>query len=106
MRAFAGSFFEDWNDWSFQTLYGANTSTSGTDADGEGKHSVADNSTGAVEDTISRFDIHWLNVFPSAVLRRDGHVGFGDCLHYSIPGPTDWWAHFFHSALLDVAALA
>jgi hypothetical protein len=47
--------------------------------------------------------IHWLNVFNSSVLRRDGHVGFGDCLHYYMPGPTDWWAHFFYSTLRDLA---
>jgi hypothetical protein len=48
--------------------------------------------------------IHWLNVFNSSVLRRDGHVGWGDCLHYYLPGPPDWWVHFFHSALLDLAS--
>lgn len=50
-----------------------------------------------------QLDIQWLNVFPSTILRRDGHVGFGDCLHYSLPGPTDWWAHLFFSMLLDDA---
>jgi hypothetical protein len=49
--------------------------------------------------------IHWLNVYNSSVLRRDGHVGFGDCLHYYLPGPIDWWSHFFHSALSDLKAL-
>lgn len=48
--------------------------------------------------------IHWLNVFNSTILRRDGHVGFNDCLHYSVPGPTDWWVHFFHSMLWDFVA--
>lgn len=47
--------------------------------------------------------IYWLNIFNSSVLRRDGHVGFGDCLHYYHPGPTDWWVHFFYSMLWDVA---
>jgi len=47
--------------------------------------------------------IHWLNVYNSSVLRRDGHVGFGDCLHYYSPGPTDWWVHFFYSAIRDLA---
>ena len=48
---------------------------------------------------------HWhlLNNFNSGVLRRDGHVGGGDCLHYYLPGPTDWWVHFFYTALLDAA---
>lgn len=46
---------------------------------------------------------HWLNVYNSTILRRDGHEGFGDCLHYVLPGPPDWWVHFFYSALLDLA---
>jgi hypothetical protein len=39
--------------------------------------------------------IHWLNVFNSTVLRHDGHVGFGDCLHYYIPGLS---TYFFSSS--------
>jgi hypothetical protein len=46
--------------------------------------------------------IHWLNVYNSSVLRRDGHIGCGDCLHYYLPGPTDWWAHFFYTAVRDL----
>jgi hypothetical protein len=51
----------------------------------------------------TKVKFHWLNVYNSTILRRDGHVGFGDCLHYYMPGPTDWWAHFFYSALLDLS---
>jgi hypothetical protein len=50
-----------------------------------------------------QLDIRWLNVYNSSVLRRDGHVGFGDCMHYSVPGPTDWWVHFFFAMLQDAA---
>eukprot|EP00804_Cyclotella_cryptica_P004397 CCRYP_006818-RA/>CCRYP_006818-RA protein AED:0.09 eAED:0.09 QI:569/1/0.5/1/0/0/2/0/277 len=39
--------------------------------------------------TADRPTIYWLNIFNSSVLRRDGHVGFRDCLHYYHPGPTD-----------------
>jgi len=49
--------------------------------------------------------LHWLNIFPSSVRRRDGHIGFGDCLHYYLPGPIDWWSHFFQSSLMDLAAI-
>jgi hypothetical protein len=56
--------------------------------------------------TEEKVKIHWLNIFNSSVLRRDGHVGFSDCLHYYIPGPVDWWVHFFYSALLDVSKLS
>jgi hypothetical protein len=47
--------------------------------------------------------IHWLNIFNSSILRRDGHVGFDDCSHWAHPGPSDWWVHFFYSHLLDLA---
>uniref|UniRef100_A0A7S0KXR5 Trichome birefringence-like C-terminal domain-containing protein n=1 Tax=Asterionellopsis glacialis TaxID=33640 RepID=A0A7S0KXR5_9STRA len=49
--------------------------------------------------------IHWLNVFNSTVLRRDGHIGFEDCLHYYLPGPPDFWAHFLHSYICDLAGI-
>lgn len=48
--------------------------------------------------------IYWLNIFNSSVLRRDGHVGFGDCLHYYMPGPTDWWVHFFYSMMQELSS--
>ena len=54
----------------------------------------------------SRLPIYWLNVFNSTILRRDGHYGcnafFCDCLHYLIPGPTDWFVHLWFSSLLDL----
>ena len=49
--------------------------------------------------------IYWLNVFNSSVLRRDGHIGFGDGLHYYLPGPPDFWSHFFHSYICELACL-
>lgn len=50
-------------------------------------------------------DFHWLNVYNSTVLRRDGHTGSEDCLHYSFPGPTDWWVHLWYAALWDLLAV-
>jgi hypothetical protein len=50
----------------------------------------------------NKLPIYYINIFNSTVLRRDGHVGFQDCLHYSLPGPTDWWVHFWYSALIDL----
>ena len=55
--------------------------------------------------TADKAHIQWLNIFNSSVLRRDGHIGFGDCGHYYMPGPVDWWVHFFFSALLDRSKL-
>ena len=54
--------------------------------------------------------IYALDIFPMTVLRQDGHVGGADCvncgfesdcLHYSLPGPVDWWNHLLFSDLLD-----
>lgn len=54
-----------------------------------------------------------LDVLPMTILRQDGHVGDefkppnipdGDCLHYSLPGPIDWWNHLLLSNLLDIAS--
>jgi hypothetical protein len=56
-----------------------------------------------------KLQVHWLNVYNSTILRRDGHRIFGpgswDCLHYLHPGPIENWVHLFYSALLDLAGL-
>lgn len=80
--------FEERNHWTKQTL-------------GKRQQSNMINTTTTTNLTI----VHWLNIYNSSVLRRDGHVGFNDCKHYYLPGPTDWWAHFFHSTVVDMAAL-
>lgn len=49
--------------------------------------------------------INWLNVYNSSILRRDGLIGFSDCLHHNLPGPRDFEVHMFYSALLDMAQL-
>ena len=98
-------YFEGWNDWSYHKMYRTNSTTFGTrDRDTFGSNSTLDSNHSISETNNSSSNtIHWLNVFPSTVLRRDGHIGFGDCLHYYLPGPIDWWSHLFHSALLDLA---
>ena len=56
--------------------------------------------------------IQILDVYPMTVLRPDGHAGGADCfecgrddcLHYSLPGPVDWWNHLMLSNLVDVAS--
>jgi hypothetical protein len=78
MTKFHWDSMEGWNAWAFQQL----------------ENRAPD-----------KIKVHWLNIFNSTVLRRDGHVGFNDCAHYYMPGPVDWWSHFFHSALLDLAAI-
>lgn len=81
--------FESWNSWTYQQLYYSN-------------NSVTKDLDAPVGRNSSIPTVYWLNIFNSSVLRRDGHIGFGDCLHYYLPGPPDWWAHFFHSALVDL----
>jgi hypothetical protein len=55
-----------------------------------------------------------LDVFPMTVLRPDGHMADEfkapetkrtDCLHYSQPGPIDWWNHLMFGNLLDIQVL-
>ena len=50
--------------------------------------------------------VSYINIYNMTVLRQDGHVGFGDCLHYYYPGPVDWWVHLWYSSLKDMAAAA
>jgi GDSL/SGNH-like Acyl-Esterase family found in Pmr5 and Cas1p len=55
-----------------------------------------------------------LDVFPMTVLRPDGHMADEfkapetkrtDCLHYSQPGPIDWWNHLMIGNLLDIQVM-
>lgn len=59
----------------------------------------------AIVDSKKTPTIRLLNIWNATILRKDGHVGFGDCLHYNLPGPTDWWVHFWFAALQDLAVL-
>ena len=43
-------------------------------------------------------DILYLDIYPSTVLRGDGHCSI-DGLHYCIPGPIDQWVVFLYNAL-------
>ena len=51
-----------------------------------------------------------LDVYPMTILRPDGHKSprpppgriHGDCLHYKLPGPPDYWNHLLYSNLLDM----
>lgn len=53
-----------------------------------------------------------VDVNPMTTLRPDGHCSDEfrppsyldtDCLHYSLPGPVDWWSHMAFSHLQDIA---
>jgi len=45
---------------------------------------------------------HYLNVYNMTVLRSDQHMARTDCLHYSGPGPVDFWNHLLFSNLADM----
>ena len=56
--------------------------------------------------------IYMLDVVPMTILRPDGHTSgpqkcltckADDCLHYTLPGPTDWWNHLMFSNLISLA---
>jgi hypothetical protein len=46
--------------------------------------------------------IRLLDVVNMTVLRRDGHAGGADCLHYVTPGPIDWWNHLLYTHLQKI----
>eukprot|EP00415_Alexandrium_ostenfeldii_P002479 UN2479 len=41
-----------------------------------------------------------LDPYTMTILRPDGHMGDGDCLHYFLPGVPDWWNHLLATELL------
>jgi len=47
--------------------------------------------------------IHLLDIYNMTALRRDGHPGKVDCLHYVKPGPVDWWNHLWFTYLKELA---
>lgn len=60
--------------------------------------------------------IHLLDVVPMTNLRPDGHSSGpdnldpqktkNDCLHYTLPGPTDWWNNLLFANLADLPSVA
>lgn len=47
----------------------------------------------------TRLPMHMLDVYNMTLLRRDGHWGGMDCLHYRPMGPIDWWNHLLMTRL-------
>jgi GDSL/SGNH-like Acyl-Esterase family found in Pmr5 and Cas1p len=48
----------------------------------------------------------YLNIYNMTILRPDGHSAEKDCLHYTSPGPADFWNHLLLTNLADLAAAA
>ena len=46
-----------------------------------------------------------LDVVNITLLRPDGHTGGNDCLHYTQPGPIDFWNHMLYSHLRSMRQL-
>ena len=46
-----------------------------------------------------------LDVVFMTLLRPDGHTGGFDCLHYTQPGPLDWWNHMLYTQLKYIRRL-
>ena len=48
-------------------------------------------------------NMHFLDIYNMTALRQDGHGAHrGDCLHYVLPGPLDWWNHFLVTYLHEL----
>eukprot|EP00980_Cylindrotheca_fusiformis_P012141 scaffold2936_cov113-Cylindrotheca_fusiformis.AAC.1 len=56
-------------------------------------------------DLDPRVTFHYLNVYNMTVLRPDQHSSAKDCLHYSHPGPIDFWNHLLFTNLADMIEL-
>eukprot|EP00548_Thalassiothrix_antarctica_P006698 CAMPEP_0194136762 /NCGR_PEP_ID=MMETSP0152-20130528/6761_1 /TAXON_ID=1049557 /ORGANISM="Thalassiothrix antarctica, Strain L6-D1" /LENGTH=746 /DNA_ID=CAMNT_0038833555 /DNA_START=411 /DNA_END=2651 /DNA_ORIENTATION=+ len=90
-RIYAWNKFEAYNDYAIRVL-------------NRRRFAVRDDSPQALMEV--------LDVYPMTTLRPDGHcsdefraptlVGI-DCLHYTLPGPIDWWTHMAFSHLQDIA---
>jgi len=66
------------------------------------------------KDSLSSLLVEILDITPMTILRRDGHIGDeyksplipgGDCLHYALPGPIDWWNHLLYNNLRDLFSM-
>ena len=88
-----------WYDYDFKHANGT------VEAFNEYSRSVFSRRNHHNQTTGNLLQVHWLNIYNSTVLRKDGHVAFGDCLHYLQPGPYSNWVHLFYSGLLDLARM-
>jgi hypothetical protein len=57
----------------------------------------------SLTDIRSDVTVHYLNVYNMTVLRPDSHAAANDCLHYTLPGPVDFWNHLLFTNLADMA---
>jgi hypothetical protein len=46
-----------------------------------------------------------IDVYNTTLARRDRHKGHGDCMHYCLPGPPDWWVQIFADRVLEARRL-
>ena len=84
------NLFDEYNQYARHTLQKAFSSTTGT---------------GNNYNSASRIHFHYLNVYNMTVLRYDQHVKQNDCLHYTLPGPVDFWNHLLFTNLHDMMSL-
>ena len=54
------------------------------------------------DDLVPAVTSHYLNIYNMKVLRGDQHVEANDCLHYTSPGPVDFWNHLLFANLDDI----
>lgn len=60
----------------------------------------------ALEKIVPSVTTHYLNVYNMTVLRPDQHVSSKDCLHYTHPGPVDFWNHLLFTNLADMTRVS
>ncbi len=98
--------FPMWNEISKDMIWQFNTGN-GVEIDSVWMGETAEISSGTISSSPSLpILMHVLDVFDMTALRRDGHNALkGDCLHYVLPGPPDWWNHLLYSYLRELSVI-
>mmetsp|Transcript_10982 Transcript_10982/g.20656 ORF Transcript_10982/g.20656 Transcript_10982/m.20656 type:complete len:535 (-) Transcript_10982:32-1636(-) len=99
--------FPMWNEISKDMIRQFNNVDKGVERDGLWMGQTAELSSGTMLSPSSLpIVMHVLDVFDMTALRRDGHNALkGDCLHYVLPGPPDWWNHLLYSYLRELSGV-
>lgn len=99
--------FPMWNEISKDMIRQFNDVDNGVERGGLWMGQTAESSSGTILFPSSPpIVMHVLDVFDMTALRRDGHNALkGDCLHYVLPGPPDWWNHLMYSYLRELSGV-
>ena len=111
-EAYSWSKFASYNDYVTKTLDKRRYDHTGSSSNNNTNGNNGNGNDNGNPNSPRRATMEVVDVFPVTVLRPDGHCSDefrppkyseSDCLHYTLPGPIDWWSHMVYSHLLDMA---